>query len=101
MIAFLEHLTPKAFKLDSKENLLKECVDLQERPLPIMKDPRENVFGVVLNLSSWKILLGANIDKVFFKKEIKYSLSLPPACPYCNKYAQEFLLLARPEFSNM
>lgn len=40
LIAFLKHLTPKALKLDSKENLLKEHVDLRERPLLIMEDSR-------------------------------------------------------------
>lgn len=82
MIAFLECLTPKALKLDSKENMLKEHVDLEERPLLIMEDSRENAFWEVLNFSSWKILVGANINKVFFKKGIEYSLSLPPACPH-------------------
>lgn len=61
-----------------------------------MEDPRENALWVVLNFSSWKILFRANINKMFFKNEIKYSLSLPPACPYFNKYAQELILFARP-----
>lgn len=49
LIAFLECLTPKALKLDSKENLLQEHVDVQGEPLLVMEDPRGNVFGGVLS----------------------------------------------------
>jgi len=60
LIAFLECLTPKALKLDSKGNLLKEHVDAQVEPLLIMEDPRGNVFWGVLSFSSWEISFGAH-----------------------------------------
>lgn len=75
LIVFLERLMPKALRLDRKENLLKDHVD--QEPLLMMRDTRENAFWVVLNFSSWQMLFGANINTAFFKNKIKYSLSLP------------------------